>query len=499
MKNIFIYIAVLTLGLASCNSAKWASADAYPDDIYYNPNDKPLTVSDEFIPVFSEKELKKENNKEARSKQGEYLSDNPNYALEQVTEDLQGKQQSYADILTNDSISDVDTVLYYNDETGYWVNGFNGSQMDLDYATRLIKFHGPFVGVPYWSPLYTDVLFANTWDWNVYVDNNYVYAFPSYTSPFYWNSGFYMGMGMGMGFGFGYGWGSPWYNPWYSPFYPPYYGYYPPYYGYPPYCGPGYGYPPVYGPGYPSDDYHYGPRQGVASSSRMAANSSSALTSPRSDVNKTAPANAVPARTTRTITADNNLRIKNGNTSYTRVARSNQTPQDVVKKSGSSNSRQGAASGEVRTTRRSYSSYSTSRSAKRSTFNRSTTYARPATVSTKRGNTPSKAAAGRVYSAPRRSSYSTFRSSRSSSSGKVKSTSRPTYRTGSSKSSRSSSSSSSYGSSRSKSSFSSSPSRSSRSSGSSFSSPSSSGFSRSSGSSRSSGGGGGGTTRGGRR
>ena len=489
MKNIFIYIAILSLGLVSCNSTKWANADAYPDDLYYNPNDKPLTVSDEFIPAFSDKELKKENNKDVRSKQSEYQSDNPNYAIEQVTADLMGTQQSYADLLTNDSISDVDSVLYYNDETGYWVNGFNGSQMDLDYATRLIKFHGPFIGVPYWSPLYTDVLFANSWDWNVYVDNNYVYAFPSYTSPFYWSSGFYMG--------FGYGWGRPWYNPWYdpwySPWYPPYYGYYPPYYGYyPPYCGPGYGYPPVYGPGYPSDDYYYGPRQGVPGTGRTSARGETTLSSPRSGIVTNDQASSV--RTTRTVLSNNNLQIKNGNTSYTRVARSNQTPQDVVKKPGSSNSRQGAASGEVRTTRRSYSSYSTSRSAKRSTFNRSTSsYTRPSTVSPK-SRTATRPASGRVSSAPRRSSYSSYRPRTNTV--RTKSTSRPTYRTGSSKSSSYSPSTYSSGSSRSRS-FST-PSRSSRSSGSSFSSPSS-GSSRSSGSFGSSGGSRGGTTRGGRR
>lgn len=483
MKTFFIYLAILTLGLASCKSTKWASADNYPDDLYYNPSDKPLTVSDEFLPVYSDKELKKDNNKNARRKEGEYLSDNPNYSLEQVTADLNGVQQSYADILTNDSIANADSVLYYNNETGYWVDGFEGSQMDLDYATRLIKFHGPFVGIPYWSPLYTDVLFANPWDWNVYVDNNYVYAFPTYSNPTYWNSGFYAGFGFGFGYGgyggyggyYGMGYGYPYWDPWYYPYYP----YYPPYYYYP----PGYGYcPPIYGPGYPSDNYYYGPREGVPSTGRISSTGGVGISGPRTAVTNPTQGNVASATTTRHITSDKNYQIQKGNNVYTRVSRSNQSQSDVTKKSSSANRNSGTASGNVRTTRRSYSSYSPTRSAKRSTFNRSSSsYTRPTGVST-RSRTPSKTRSGSVYSAPRRSSYSTTHRG----SGSVKKT---TYRTGSSRSSSYSpsySTGSSKSRSRSSSSSFSTPSRVSRSSGSSYSPSSTSGSSR--GSIRSSGG-----------
>ncbi len=502
MRTFFIYIAILALGLASCQSTKWASADNYPDDLYYNPNDKPLTVSDEFLPVYSDKELKKDNNKDTRKKQGDYLKDNPNYALEQVTADLNGVQQSYANILTNDSIENADSVLYYNDETGYWVDDFEGSQMDLDYATRLIKFHGPFVGIPYWSPLYTDIIFSNPWDWNVYVDNNYAYAFPTYSNPLYWNSGFNMGFGWGMGFGgyLGIGYGYPYYgymDPWYIRPYP--YWYYPyrpwnfPYYPpYGPYC------PPAYSPGTGyADNYYYGSRRGVPSTGTISSNEGTGISGPRSAISNPTKGSIASATTTRHITSDNNYQIRKGNKVYTRMSRSNQSQSDITKKSGSTNSRSAATPGNVRTTRRSYSSYSPSRSAKRSTFNRSSTYSRPTSVSTRRSATPAKARTSRVYSAPRRrSSYSTPRvrtgsakrptyntgSSRSRSSS---STYSPSYSTGSSRSStRSSSSSSSY---------SSSPSRVSRSSSSSFSPSSTSGSSR--GSIRSSGGGGS-TTRG---
>ena len=480
MRLYLIYFAILAFGLASCNSTKWATAGKYADDLYYNPNDKPLSVSDEYIPVLSDKNLKKENNKDIRNGQSEYLSKNPNYAMEQVTADLNNVQQSYSNLLTNDSISDVDSVLYYNDETGYWVDGFDGSPMDLDYATRLIRFHGPFIGIPYWSPLYTEVVYANPWDWNVYIDNNYAYAFPTYTNPAYWNTGFYMGFSWGMP----YSYYSPWYNPWYYPPYP-YYPYYPPYYG------PGWGYcPPYYGPGYDPDNYYYGPRQGLSSSGRISANRDYNVSGPRSaGITNISRNNAVSSTTTRHITPDNNMVIRKGNISYTRVSRNNQNQSDVTKKTTSSRSRPAATNSNVRTTRRSYSSYSTSRSAKRSTFNRST-YTRPTTTQTRRRSTFTRPSSGKVYSAPRSSSYSP---ARRASSGRS-TISKPTYRTGSSKSSRSSTHSSSYstGSSRNRSSSFSAPSRS---SGRSYSVPSSSSTLRRSGSFRPSGG----TTRGGRR
>ena len=478
MKTYFTYLIILAVSLASCNSAKWASAN-YEDDLYFSRNDKPYTVSDEYLPVNTQKDLKKEDRKDFNQKGSEYSRSNPNYSLEQVTADLADVQTSYADLLKNDSISDVDTMLYYNDETGYWVNGFEGSPMDLDYATRLIRFHGPFVGIPYWSPLYSDILFFNSWDWNVYVDNNYAYVFPTYSNPAYWNSGFYLG--------FGYGWGNPWYNPWYSPYYPPYYGYYPPYYGYPPYCGPGYGYPGYpYHPGLDpiySDNYYYGPRRTTSSTAKTAPDRNYRETGPRTMI-KSNQGGLSTTRTTVTRTADNNMQIQKGTTTYNRLARANQpqepdgdkksvTTKRTVNKPGTSN---------VRTTRRSYSSYSPSRSTKRPTFNRST-YTRSSSASTKSRSTVStKARSNSSYSsAPRRTSSKSY--STSSKARSVK-TSRPTYKTGSSKSSTYSPSRYS-GTSKSRSSYSSSPSRSSSGSGS-FSSGSSVRSSRSSGSSGSS-------------
>lgn len=109
---------------------------------------------------------------------------------------------------------------------GEWMNGFDGTEEDYEYATRLIRFRSPRVAVPVSSPLYWDIVYS--WpisDWNVYSDGMYAYAFPTVSNPLWidwrfdpwrWNYGFHWNLG----FGFSFGWHSDWYDPWhYDPWY----------------------------------------------------------------------------------------------------------------------------------------------------------------------------------------------------------------------------------------------------------------------------------------
>ncbi|BEG98169.1 hypothetical protein [Bacteroides sedimenti] len=116
-----------------------------------------------------------------------------------------------------------------NEDRG-WINGFQGSQDDYEYALRIIRFHDPRFAVSISSPYYWDIVYGlSAWDWNIYVDDFYAYAFPTFTNRLWsdWRFGT-LGRGFGYnwgynyygwGFGFDYGWGYP------------YYGYYPGYWG----------------------------------------------------------------------------------------------------------------------------------------------------------------------------------------------------------------------------------------------------------------------------
>lgn len=229
MRTKFIMLGIISLSLGACTSSRTQSGVAYNDDIYYNPKAKPLSVSDQFAPVLTDKAVQKEDQQVYSQKAKEYSR-----SVDQSDpRDFSQIQTQYANILTDDQVVDVDTMVYYNDETGYWVNGFSGSSYDQDYAERLVKFHGPFRGIPYWSPLYTQVVYFGDPNWNVYLDGNYAYVFPSWSNRFY--SNFYFGgyrSFWNMSFGFGwpyYGWNDPWYNPYFG------FGGYDPYWGYNPY------------------------------------------------------------------------------------------------------------------------------------------------------------------------------------------------------------------------------------------------------------------------
>lgn len=118
-----------------------------------------------------------------------------------------------------------DDTLYIKEKAqpgleGEWVNGeFNGSQDDYEYAERIIRFRNPRYAISISSPFYWDVMYgANSWDWNVYSDGLYAYAFPTFSNRLWWNWRYSSYGNWGWGFGspyYGYGWG----------------GYYPGYWG----------------------------------------------------------------------------------------------------------------------------------------------------------------------------------------------------------------------------------------------------------------------------
>ncbi|WP_321480754.1 hypothetical protein [uncultured Bacteroides sp.] len=210
-KIVFLLLIALCLPLA-------VMAQSYDDDLYY-------------IPKKENKSHQKENTSSERSKgmvnttriyttpgsnivvqdrsgnardvdeyNRRYDSSNNNFEMQNDTLYIKGKNRS----------SDLD---------GEWVNGFNGSQDDYEYAERLIRFRNPRFAVSISSPLYWDIVYGtNSWDWNVYTDGMYAYAFPTFPNRLWWDWR-YNSLGYGWGYPYygGYygswytGWGNPWY------------------------------------------------------------------------------------------------------------------------------------------------------------------------------------------------------------------------------------------------------------------------------------------------
>lgn len=104
-------------------------------------------------------------------------------------------------------------------EYGDWVNGFNGSDNDYEYATRLLRFHNPRYAIPVGSSLYWNLVYGPaSFDWNVYSDGAWAYAFPTWSNPWYWNYSTWGDWYWNFGGPSWYAWGGyrPWYGGWYG-------------------------------------------------------------------------------------------------------------------------------------------------------------------------------------------------------------------------------------------------------------------------------------------
>lgn len=117
-----------------------------------------------------------------------------------------------------------------------WVNGFDGSESDYEYAMRIVRFRNPRYAIPVSSPLYWDVVYGGalwpSWEWNIYDDGMYAYVFPTSSNWYY--SDYMMGRHYGWGHYpyyshyhhhhhyvnyWGWSWyGSMWYDPWFNPY-----------------------------------------------------------------------------------------------------------------------------------------------------------------------------------------------------------------------------------------------------------------------------------------
>ncbi|MDD4490671.1 MAG: hypothetical protein PHD30_09260 [Paludibacter sp.] len=213
------------------------------DDVYFKPSDANKALTTEKI------KSAKPNYKNG-AKEIIYIDNNKkNKSL------IIDKDTVYLLSEINDSIAMAegnDSIV----EDGYYLNEFQGGNTEYEYAERIRRFHNPKFTIHISDPQYTDIYFLDDNYWNVYVDGSYAWVTPTWTNPF-WDNYFWRPYSYSSWYWRNSWFGSPYtyYNSWYYD-YPWNYGYYSGYYGgY--YGGWGnYYYPGYYGGwGYP---YHYG-------------------------------------------------------------------------------------------------------------------------------------------------------------------------------------------------------------------------------------------------
>lgn len=248
--NLFIIMLSLLFPLAGIGQ----NQATIVDDVYFKPSDTKNTISGNQIISTKQKPNYKNGAKEIvfteRTASKPTAIHDTVYVVGQAGDKIANTRKQTSNIKTDPSIIH-DTIyvtenamgeaidsLKGNQEQGHYLNGFNGTESDLEYAERIRRFHNPKYTIFIGSPAYNDIYFLNNNDWNVYVDDSYAYVTPTWTNPYWWDYNYspysYGGFGWGLGFGFGFGWNN---YPW------SFYGGFGSYFGYDGLYGYGYGYP----------------------------------------------------------------------------------------------------------------------------------------------------------------------------------------------------------------------------------------------------------------
>ena len=454
MKKAFL-IACLLIGIVG-------SASAQRDDLYFIPKKKKAAVSEkadvESAQRAGEQAVQSDDNtssatdvpakglmidEDAYNRRGSYLTEEGD-AVSAFAMDDEGFV-----VITEEGDTlwmDTDTLRLTRaqDDEG-WVNGFEGSDSDYEYAMRIVRFRNPRYAIPVSSPLYWDVVYGGalwpSWEWNIYNDGMYAYVFPTSSNWYYWDYmmsypfgwsawnhhwpyhyGYHWGHHWGGHYGF---YGHVWYDPWYNPCF---HGYYPGWHhghhhGFYPgsHAGkPGWGGPKAF------------PNHRTASVASTRRGSQSDNTAARGSVStsrrSTASGDAVTRRGDGGSTRNSAIRVVTGrsgdasrSSGTVRSSQSSRTGRndEVVRRStGSSSVSRSATSGG--SSRGTYTRQSSSRSSSGSSYNRPSSTRSTSSVSRSSSSSSSRSSSYSSGSSSSRSSgssssYSSGSSSRSSS------------------------------------------------------------------------------------
>lgn len=209
------------------------AAQSYDDDLYYTPKKNNSSQKKEEQPVKRVTEQRTTTTYVSPGATTVVIKDRKGRTrdVDEYNRRYSSKENSFE--MDNDTLYIKEKAV--PDLDGEWTNDFQGSRDDYEYAERIIRFRNPRYAIPVSSPLYWDVVYGlNSWDWNVYSDGLYAYAFPTFTNRLWWDWRF-------GSFGIGWGWGSPGYYGWNSP-----------------YWGPGWGWGSGFGWGWTSGWHHHG-------------------------------------------------------------------------------------------------------------------------------------------------------------------------------------------------------------------------------------------------
>jgi hypothetical protein len=226
MKTKLTVIGILTILVSACTTGTYMTK-AYDDDIYFSPADIPPVAIVNNEATVKERSAQSDNNNAKDKKiilsQIDRNADGSasvnNYIYQQDQKNANSDHQSYN--MNDQELVNSDTTQYYNDDDVKTVinNYYEDNNDDLDFSYRIGRFHNPY----YFNPFYDDWNYGFYSPWySGYYGWNYGWGYDSWYGGFgypYSYYGYYSPFAYGLGFGLGGYWGYGGYGGYYNGYY----------------------------------------------------------------------------------------------------------------------------------------------------------------------------------------------------------------------------------------------------------------------------------------
>jgi hypothetical protein len=188
MKKFYLYI-IIAIALSSCAIGNFSTSNVYEDDIYYNPSEKPLSIKEveKQLEIYTNNEIKPETKKSLEEKAQKIIRDDRRAYPDFTNNEINNPEIESVRYIRNQETGAQDTIIELMN-SGFWMNGFKGTDSDLADAMRKIsQYPNGFAYFGNASEIANNIAYDS--NWNVYTRDGKYWWFPTFS-----NTGYYTRM-----------------------------------------------------------------------------------------------------------------------------------------------------------------------------------------------------------------------------------------------------------------------------------------------------------------